>query len=218
MRKIKIAAFFVGLSGILHAQMSVMLGPSMIKSFGTTGVYPGFHVGLEMVQDDVQTYYARLAFAPSRTFESTNGAVAIAKDFNTIPYSIQLAGQERFNITSIEVGKRYYFGEGFDSGFSPYGGTNVQGIFNKVRKSYDDFDKDKYTLEDNSEGTVGSIFGIYVGLSGGVKKSFYFGTLYFDAGLSYALFAVPSNNVASTSENYRSLLFNFNLGFRKDFY
>lgn len=218
MRKIVFTTMLLSFYGVLQAQMSLMVGPSMIKSFGTEGVFPGFHFGMEMVQDDIQTYYARFTFSPSRTFETSTGTVAIAKDINTIPYSIQLDGREKFNFTSIEVGKRYYFGEGFDSGFSPYGGTSIQGIFNKVKLSYSDFDQDKYEVESANDGTSGSIFGIFFGLTGGVKKSFYFGTIYFDAGMSYALFAVPSNNIAGNSENYRSLLFNFNLGFRKDFY
>ena len=203
----------------LIAQMSVMVGPTFLKPFGSTGIYPGFHIGMEFGQDDMQTYYGKLSFLPSKTFETNNSISAIVNDATLpLPYQLQLDVEEKFNYTVLEFGKRFYFGEGFDSGFSPYGGSSMQLVFNKVKWKVEDYDQNNYKLSDASQETVGSLFGLFFGIGGGVKKSFYFGTLYLDAGMSYSLLAVPSNNVASSTNNFKSLLFNFNIGFRKDFY
>ncbi|TNE54426.1 MAG: hypothetical protein EP338_07500 [Bacteroidetes bacterium] len=201
------------------AQMGLMVGSSFVKPFGQEGIFPGFHIGLELGQDDVQSFYGKFSFLPAKSFDLTNGVFAYAKDATTVPYSLVLDAEERFNFTVLEFGKRFYFGEGYDSGFSPYGGSNMQLIFNKVKLNVTDtYDQDKYQIDGAESDRIGSIFGLYLGLNGGLKKSFYFGTIYLDLGMSYALFAVPSNNVASQTENFKSLLFNFGLGFRKDFY
>jgi len=133
--------------------------------------------------------------------------------------------KEKYNYTVVEFGKRFYFGNGFDNGFGFYGGTNLNFVFNKVSftdiGNYDAAVYDLYIgdqiITDRTK-AFGSIFGVSFGLNAGIKHSFYFGTLYLDGGLSYPILAQPSNNIASYSTMYQPLIFNINLGFRKDFY
>lgn len=140
-----------------------------------------------------------------------------------MPY-YDLSTTEKYNYTVIELGKRFYFGNGFDNGFGFYGGTNLNLVFNKVKFEIENYDASKYDLyigddliTDRSK-AFGTFFGLSFGLNAGVKHSFYFGTIYLDGGLSYPILAQASNQIANYSSNYRSLIFSINLGFRKDFY
>lgn len=196
-------------------QFSINAGPSFIKPFGIKKIYPGLNFGFELSNDDVQTIYARFTFAPARIGDSISTS-AVAYDFNTNPYQIQVMGVEKYNYSMLEFGKRYYFGDGYEAGFGIYGGSSMSLIFNKVTYRLDDYDKTTYQSSFD-EGTSNSIVSLAFGLDGGVKYSMHFGTIFFDAGINYALFGLQSNSSAPTN-SYSNLLFNINLGIRKDFY
>jgi hypothetical protein len=224
MKKIVIALVFFLNAYLLSAQFGISAGTTFIKPFGLKGIFPGFHIGGEYVNDEHSTLFARIAFSPSKqgiTYD--NLAYTVGKNGFVNPYSFSLESTERMNFTTIEAGKRYYFGNGYDNGFSFYGGSMINLTFNKVKYDIEEFDEDKYDLylgaeKFRKEELMGNIFSLAFGLNAGIKNSFYFGTLYFDIGMNYAIFAMPSNEIASTSSQYRNLYFNFNLGFRKDFY
>lgn len=208
------------------AQYSISVGPSMIKPFGGAGVFPGFHVGVELTKDEESSLYGRIGIYPGKKIDAQAGYVyTVSKDGTANPYSYELSASEKYNYTVIELGKRFYFGNGFDNGFGFYGGTNLNFVFNKVKftdiENYDATIYDLYVgdelVKDKSR-AFGSIFGLAFGLNAGIKNSFYFGTLYLDAGISYPILAQPSNTIASYSSMYQPLIFNINLGFRKDFY
>lgn len=209
----------------LFSQYSVSAGSSTIKAFGVQGVYPGFHVGIELTKDEESSLYGRIGIYPGKKGDKTNGvAFAQGKTFDAIPYSYDLSTTEKYNYTVVEFGKRFYFGNGFDNGFGFYGGTNLNLVFNKVKFDIENYDVSKYDLYIGNDvitdraKAFGSIFGVAFGLNAGLKHSFYFGTIYLDGGLSYPLLAQPSNNIATYTTMYQPLIFNINLGFRKDFY
>jgi hypothetical protein len=214
--------YFLALSSVVlfsffhQAQFSVSVGPSFIKPFGQNGIYSGLHLSGEFAVDDLSSFYGRFIFMPSKKGESTT-TVVTAKDFNTSPPVLEINSTEKFNYSVLEFGKRYYFGEGYESGFSFYGGSNINLIFNKVSFELDDYDKAKYETTSGSE-PFGSIVSLGFGLNGGLKHSFTFGTLYFDTGLNYNLLGLPSNATAQNSNMYANLFFNFNFGFRKYLY
>ncbi|MBI2259272.1 MAG: hypothetical protein HYU67_10295 [Flavobacteriia bacterium] len=207
------------------AQFSVSVGPSMIKSFGISGIFPGFHVGGEYAKDDQSSLFARVSFMPSKQNTPETGfMIATGKTFDVNPYSIQLESTEKINYTAIEIGRRYYFGNGLDYGFGFFGGSNLCFVFNKVKYEVQDFDENNYDLFINAEQisdrdkAIGNIFGFSFGLNAGIKNNFTFGTLYLDGGMNYAIYALPSNTIASTSTMYRQLFFSVNIGIKKDFY
>ena len=225
MKKIIFLIGFIFYFLISHAQFGVSVGLSMIKSFGIIGVYPGFHISGEYGKDDESTLFGRISFFPGKKGEKEVGIVSTqAKDLNVIPYQYSVESQEKFNYTTIELGKRYYFGNGYDNGFGFFGGSNICLIFNKVKFEVEDYDEATYDLMflnekvSNRSKAFGTLFGVSFGLNAGIKHSFNFGTLFLDGGLNYALFAQPSNDIAALSGMYRSLFFNFNLGIRKEFY
>lgn len=217
MKKILTTSLFIGfLIPAFFSQLSVSAGPSLLKPFGIPSLYPGFHLSAEFNDDDVNTIYGRFSFFPSRKGE-TGLATLTAYDQNTTPFLTQVDSEEKYNYSVLEFGKRFYFGDGYESGFGFYGGSNLSIVFNKIRYELDDYDK---TLYESSidEDEVGSIVGMAFGLNGGIKNSFYFGTIFLDAGINYSIFAIKSPNLSNTPANYSSLFFAFNLGIRKDFY
>jgi hypothetical protein len=216
MKKLVLLTIIACNSLFTFSQFSVSAGPSFIKPFGQNGVYSGLHLSGEFAVDDLSSFYGRFIFMPSKKGESKT-TVVTAKDFNTSPPVLEINSTEKFNYSVLELGKRYYFGEGYESGFSFYGGTNVNLIFNKVSFELDDFDKTKYETTSGSE-PIGSIVSFGFGLNGGLKHSFTFGTLYFDTGLNYNLLGLSSNATAQNSNMYANLFFNFNFGFRKYLY
>jgi hypothetical protein len=219
MRQFLLISFFIGtFVQSISAQYSISVGPSMVKPFGDTLVYPGFHVGAEFGNDDVQTLFVRFSHMPNKK-AGTQSFSVVAIGETTVPFQQELVAEERYNYSVLEFGKRYYFGDGYESGFGLYGSSNMSLLFNTVSIRYEDYDKTKYQMQNtNNVETKGSIVSLAFGLNGGVKNSFSFGTLYFDAGLNYSIFAIPSNALAGNSSSFRGLNFAFNLGIRKDFY
>jgi hypothetical protein len=198
------------------AQFVVSAGPTFIKAFAQNGAHVGFNLSAEYAIDDLSTYYARFIHSPNKRGESSTILVS-GKDFSVNPFSIEVNSTEKMNYNIFEFGKRYYFGEGFESGFSFYGGSSFNIIFNKVSYEIDKFDETKYQTTFSSDDS-GNIVSLGIGLNAGLKHMFNFGTLSFDTGLNYNLFGLPSNNMAGSSNMYSGLFFMFNFGFRKYIY
>lgn len=205
----------------VNAQVGVGAGFSLLKGFGSTPAFPGMHIMVEVPRDDAVTFYGRFTTTLMSTEkpDGTNYTYAVARDVSTNPYQIQVYYDSKINHNIIEGGTRYYFGEGYDSGFAGYGGGNFMLDINSVKRKYDDFDEVKYEIP-STEYSKGSILSIGVGVAGGVKYTFAgIGSLYLDCGLSYLLLAQPSNPTAQHGIGSLSR-FNFliGLGFRKEIY
>lgn len=200
------------------AQFGLSGGVSMLKAFGVPKPYVGLHIGGEIPRDDEVTFYGRMSFYGKQR-ETLKGTTTVtAYDFTTNPYNMTVQYQSSMNYTIIEGGSRYYIGNGYDSGFGAYGGSNLMIVFNSVKRDYDDYDQTLYQLNPG-ELAKGSIFNLGFGLGGGVKNTFAgLGTLYLDLNLSYMLMNVASNTTAVNTNLYSPLLFTFNFGFRKEFY
>lgn len=208
------------LAGGAQAQVGISGGGNMLKGFGQPRPWGGLHVGLEIPRDDAVSIYGRFSHYFPQTNQDSVYAGAIARDINTSPYAISVAGVSGMNYNILEGGTRYYLGDGYDFGWAAYGGTNLMLIFNKVKNTFVGFDETLYKLSDDSPRT-GSIFSLGFGLSGGVKYTMEeVGTFYFDVALNYIIFYQPSNTTAaqqfSQTGLYRPLIFTFNLGYRRD--
>jgi hypothetical protein len=203
------------------AQFGLSGGMSVLKGFGVQRPYIGMHFGGEIPRDDQISLFARLSFFASQQSRSIATTTVTAIDFSTNPFSKTIGYWEKLNYTMIEGGTRYYIGNGYDSGFGAYGGSTVMLAFNSVKRKYDDYDQTLYELQ-SYELPKGSIFNLGFGLGGGVKNTFAgIGTLYFDMNLAYLILPMANNETAiSAAKNsglYSQLLFNFCLGFRKEF-
>lgn len=206
-------------SSLSMAQFGVAGGVSLLKAFGTPKPYIGLHLGGEIPRDDQVSLYGRVAFYGKQIDSQENYTYVTAHDPTTDPNMQLVTYKNSFNYTILEGGTRYYIGDGYDSGFGAYGGGNIAVVFNSVKRSYDDYDKSLYKLND-TEFPKGAIFNLGFGLGGGLKHTLAgVGTIYFDANFSYLIMSIASNTTASGGANmYSPLLFSFNLGFRKDFY
>ncbi|MFN5910195.1 MAG: hypothetical protein ACK45H_02565 [Bacteroidota bacterium] len=205
-----------------NAQVGISGGLSSLKAFGVPKLYGGIHLGVEIPRDDQVSFYGRLTtYLPNRDeLNTTNYTFVTARELTTIPYQQIVYYSTKMNYVALEGGSRYYIGEGYDSGFGAYGGSNFSVIFNSVKRDYDEFDEVKYALPATEE-SKGAIFNVGVGLGGGLKYTVAgIGSLYFDVNFSYLLLSQPSNNTAATAAQnlYSPLLFNFALGFRKELY
>jgi hypothetical protein len=201
-------------SNVSLSQFAVGGGPALLKAFGVQQPYLGFQIMGEYPIDEQSSYYGKLSFYGKHNGLSTLVAVN-AIDINTQPSFLEINSRNSFNYTSIEGGRRYYFGNGYDYGFAPYGGTHLMAVFNTAKLETDDFDQSKYQLA-NIE-TKGNIFSWAFGLSGGIKNDFTWGTLYFDASFDYFILLQSTNNLATSSfnEHGSQLLFTFGLGYKK---
>ena len=204
----------------VFSQFSFNAGTGYVSGFGADGPGGlfGFHLGAEVPRNNDVTFYGRVNHYLGRR-ESTSGtSYATALDLMTSPYMLSINYTSSTNLTSIEGGTRYYLGNGFDNGFSVYGGSNMAILFYGVKKNYDDFDQSLYELP-AEEDPKGTILSLSIGLQGGAKYTIpAMGTVYFDITGSYAILAQANNNTAASSTFYAPLLFGFNIGFRKDLY
>lgn len=212
-----IGSLLISVFGI--AQTGVSGGLTMIKGFGIPKAYPGIHIGIEIPRDDEVSYFGRLTTTLSNFSDEPGLANAEARDVMTSPQVKQVKYDVKMNYTNIEGGTRYYLGNGYDYGWSAYGGSMFMLTINSMKANYQDFDESLYKLQDGLT-EKGRIIALNLGINAGVKNHFSFGMLYFDMSLAYSLFAIPSNTLASQgSQNlYTPLTFSFNLGFRKDLY
>ncbi|MCF8444043.1 MAG: hypothetical protein K9G29_03480 [Crocinitomicaceae bacterium] len=217
----KLLIFFIGLFFVtsLNAQLSLSGGPSLLNPFGVKKSFYGLHIGGELPQNNQVTFFGRASYFFPRNEEDSLIAVAVGKDFNVSPYQVSVNYMNRTNYIMIEGGTRSYIGNGFDNGFSGYGGGKTMLMINNVGSKTARYNEAIYTLDENSLGK-GTILSICLGLQGGLKYTLpTWGTIYADASLDYILFASPSNTNVQTSyfPNNR-ILFVTTIGFRKDFY
>lgn len=210
----------VALTLIGRAQTGVSGGLTVIKGFGVPKIYPGIHIGVEIPRDDEVSFYGRVTSTLSNESSEVAQANAEARDpTTTFPNVKTVNYTTKMNYINLEGGTRYYLGNGYDYGWSAYGGSVFMLSINSVKADFDDYDESLYELQDGLT-EKGRIIALNLGLNAGVKNHFTFGMLYFDMTLGYALFAIPSNQTASQGGGllYSPLTFGFNFGFRKDLY
>ncbi len=197
------------------SQVSVSAGPSMLMGIVRDATpWGGFHFGLEVPRDDQVTIYGRFTHHFKQFFPIPTQTILTPIDPNNFNYPI-ITGRTSMNYNILEGGTRYYLGNGFDFGWAAYGGSNIMIIFNSIKNDYEDFDETEFRL-DPANDFSGTIFGLGVGLGGGVKYTFpRFGTIFTDLNISYMLLAT-SSTPAPDASLYSPLIFNFNLGYRRD--
>ena len=210
---IVIIALFIG--GSTFAQFSLSGGASFLKGFRKdTKPWFGIHVSGEIPRDDQVSFFLRYTYHFKQKSKDTTSALLYPIDpLNPVP--LNWGARTAMDYHIIEGGTRYYIGDGFDFGWSAYGGTNFMLVFNSVKTAYNDYNTSLYR-EDEDNNQNGIIFGLGVGLSGGVKYTApIYGTFYLDAGLNYMLFA-QKNHTMVPSDLFSSLIFSLNLGYRRD--
>lgn len=211
------------------AQFGLSAGPALTKSFGAPKMLAGFHIGGEISQDDASSYFARFSYFPGG-LESTDYIVGLVDNQtnNLSGFGVNM-NSTKTNYTKLEGGIRYYLIDGYETGFSVYGGTKIVLGFNKVKADYTPFDESKYRLQDGLAAS-GTAFSLGFGLQGGVKYGIVgLGTVFFDIGVDFLLTGSTSNDVPYYSNylyrvqngsvvGYRQPTFTFSLGFRKDLF
>jgi hypothetical protein len=212
MRKNWLIVFFVTLlTSSSWAQLTLGGGLHSAAAFGDQ-VYPGMHLLGEYFQDNESSMYAKVGLTFSKSLSFFDGF----KNLTPIDLSEDGSADVIYNYTTIEFGKRAYFSKDPEFGLALFGGTNMTLSFNKI--SLGDYDKSRYTPKFSMDG---SVMGFSLGLNGGIQNSFYFGTIYFDTGLSYVLMALPSNTFAGEFLQigaYKQLYFVFNVGFKRNLF
>ncbi len=201
------------MGSLTFGQFGITLGPSLLRPFGAQKSFYGMHIGGEYSIDDASTYFGRITVYGNQkdltprmaSIQEINGGA-----FSVTDYTI------KGNYTAISGGARYYIGDGYETGFAAYGGTTLNLVFNSIKAEYPNFDESKYILSTGYY-KKGTAFGAGIGLQGGVKYGIeYLGTVYFDLGLDYMLLYQGSNELVGFFPYLSQLLFNFNIGFRKD--
>ncbi|MCH2224330.1 MAG: hypothetical protein MK066_06125 [Crocinitomicaceae bacterium] len=207
----------IAISSGLNAQIGVSVGGNTQNTFGVKGTWGGVHLGIEVPTDDQTSFYGRVTHNFSRSAQDSLLVSLIGNDGFT--YST-LTTVPRMNATILEGGNRYYTGNGFDFGWSAYGGSTIQLHVNRVKMGNAPYDDENFIIDPLYQ-YDGWILNFAVGLNGGVKYSIpRVGTVYADFTGSYILFSQPSQqvvfNAVSTARLWNRLNFAFNLGIRKD--
>lgn len=202
-----------------NAQVSLSGGMNTLNAFGVKKTFYGLHIGGEIPQNNMVTFYGRLNYFFPRAEEDSSSAVAVGKDFNVSPYQLNVKYLNTTSFISVEGGTRRYIGNDYDNGFSGYGGAKTSALISKIGARVNDYNSKSYTLDETMLGT-GTILGLCLGLQGGIKYTFPgIGSIYLDGYIDYLLFAMPSNqNISTSYYPFQRILFATAIGFRKDFY
>jgi hypothetical protein len=218
--------FFILLFSLLasdfFSQISANAGLGTLNGFGVEKTFYGINLGLEYPRSDKNTLFGRLTYyIPRRNKDSMQEYLNPIQP-STLPLILRDYTISTGYLT-IEGGTRFYLINGYDNGFSVYGGSTVLLCVNNINKKFGDWnytsDESDYEKVDDSKGTI---LNLGVGLQGGLKYTIpSIGSIFCDLGGSYLIIRQASNNTVNLSTNYpfnSALLFTFNLGFRKDFY
>jgi len=212
------------LASNLFSQLSLNGGLGTLNGFGVKRTFFGLNLGLEYPKSNQTTIFGRIAYYIPRNNEGdSTKAFASAISTTTFPYSLPRNYIVSTGYLTIEGGTRYYLLNGYDNGFSIYGGSTILVCVNKIKRNYGDWN---YTYNEanyeNYGDEKGTILNLGVGLQGGLKYTFpSIGTFFCDLSGNYLIIRQASNGVVNESTNYpfnSAMLFTFNLGFRKDFY
>jgi len=215
--------FFSFLSSEFFSQISANAGLGTINGFGVKKTFVGLNMGLEYPRSNQTTIYGRIAYyVPRNNIDSTQ-AYASAISTTTFPYTLPRNYTISTGYLTIEGGTRNYLINGYDNGFSVYGGSTILLCVNNIKKKFADWNYSYNEADyENYGDSKGTILNLGVGLQGGLKYTFpSIGSIFFDFSGNYLVIRQASNEMIGESTNYpfdSALLFTFNLGFRKDFY
>lgn len=236
---IAVSLMFVGFASF--GQYSIGGGASTLFQFGNNKPFGGLHIVAEFPRNNEVTFYVRanylfkqnLSQSVRDLYEEQQNAsypdlYIVGKDPSVTPQSkiIPYNFKQSFNYFMIDGGTRYYIINGYDEGFALYGGTNIGVAINSVKFRYqlDDYDTSRYKLEYDVKddyynyGSKGTVLNLAVGISGGLKYTFPGrGTFYFDFNPALMVFALPSQPDIETTL-HKNVIFNFNIGYRREFY
>jgi hypothetical protein len=210
--KLSLLVLVLVYSKLLFSQLSMGAGTSMLFEYGNKTPFLGLHISGEYNNGEERHSYGKLFYTIPQVI-STDSLQLDNNDVNAVYYGKALS-RITFNYSGIEFGKRLYFGEKAEYGFSAYGSTNVILILNQVKRDVDKFDEVKFK-KPTSSSINGSWLGIAAGINGGVQHAFVFGTVYLDASGSYLLTAFPSNQSVQDIASPQRINFNFTLGIKK---
>jgi hypothetical protein len=214
---------FSFLVGDFFSQISANAGLGTLNGFGAKKTFFGFNLGLEYPKSNQTTIYGRLAYYIPRNNIDSTISFASAISTTTIPYQLPRNYIVSTGYLTIEGGTRYYLLNGYDNGFSIYGGSTILVCVNKIKRNYADWNYPYNESNFENYGDAkGTILNLGVGLQGGLKYTFpSIGTFFCDLSGNYLIVRQANNDMVGESDNYpfnSAILFTFNLGFRKDFY
>ncbi len=212
----------------LTAQIGIGGGMSTLFEFGNRRPFVGLNLHVESPRNNDVTFYGRMTYQFKQNGFFDYG-VTNAQPINPLGATIQVPIQAAYSINYfiIDGGSRYYLINGFDEGFSLYGGTNVGLIINSA--SYNDkyklgnYDQSSYVVDQTyqsylPEGSRSTFIRLALGFTGGAKYTIPgVGSVYVDLNPYLSLFGIPSKD-DFPREIYRQVFFNINVGFRKELY
>ena len=213
--------FVTFLASNLFSQLSLNGGLGTLNGFGVKKTFVGLNLGLEYPRSNQATLYGRISYYIPRNEDDS--IQAFFYEINNPSSSLQRNYTISTGYLTVEGGNRFYIINGYDNGFSFYGGSTVLLCVNNIKKKFADWDYPNNEAEYQYYGdNKGTILNLGVGLQGGLKYTFpSIGTFFCDFSGNYLVVRKASNDVIYESTNYpfeSALLFTFNLGFRKDFY
>jgi hypothetical protein len=215
--------FFLVFSFNLSGQLSLNGGLGTLKGFGVKKTFVGLNLGLEYPRSNQATLYGRISYYIPRNEDDSTQGYSSAISTTTFPYTLQRNYIVSTGYLTVEGGNRFYIINGYDNGFSFYGGSTVLLCVNNIKRKFADwdypYDEAEYQYSGDSKGTI---LNLGVGLQGGLKYTFpSIGTFFCDLSGNYLIIRQASNGMVNETTNYpfnSAMLFTFNLGFRKDFY
>lgn len=210
----------------VSAQFSIGGGPSIMAEFGNRKPFYGLHLNVEIPRNNEVTFYGRVTYHFKQNASEPFGdwpAMANSSTLEPQQINVPLDYLTSVNYFMIDGGTRYYLINGFDEGFSLYGGTNLGLIVNSVSYGVKvgDYDEGNYTLypmEYSQQREKGTIIRLSVGFTGGMKYTIpAFGSFYLDFNPQLTLFGIPSTQ-GIPGNVYKPVFFGLNIGYRKELY
>jgi hypothetical protein len=213
----------------LSAQLGIGGGFTTLLEFGNKKPFFGLNFVVEYPRNNEVVFYGRLHYLFKNTSYTDYGSVAaFPKDPSIVNYQdVPIQQEYSINYFTIDGGTRYYLINGFDEGFSLYGGANVGLIFNKLHyfKNYrlGEYDENTFFVDESyklslEKETDALLVRLALGFTGGMKYTIpAVGSFFLEFNPNLSLFVIPNKEGVPTN-TYKQVFFNINIGYRKEIY
>lgn len=204
-----VSLLFIGFISNLNSQIFIGTGANVIQGFSVKNPYLGLSLSAEKLDGEQSIY---MNFTSTLNQKEQDQLFPMNSLLGMSDTSI--VGNLTYRYNTLEIGRRNYFGNDLDFGFSYYLAEHINIAYNTVGIKLSSYDQSSYRLASNIP-SKGNILALSIGGNAGVQYAFVRSVLFADVGFNYALIASPSNVTAQNTTSFSSINFTFLVGIKK---
>lgn len=199
-----------------NAQIVIGSNYSFMLPFGAKKQFHGVQLLIEKPLNERVSYYGYLTYYFNQKLIQPDMYYANAIQPDVDPPGIDLGALSKYSMVGVSFGRRNYWLNPIDQGFSLYGGTTLNLRFGFAQSRPEAYDTENYEIVNYNTEDIqgkGTVFSLGAGLSGGMQYTINrFGTVYMDVAFEYSILNYPTSNAAANAYKDMGSPLNFYVG------